>query len=77
MKYVDADGSYDAYPGNPNGSDAGIAGLCDATGRVFGLMPHPDRAFAHTHHPHWTRRDNTGSPDGLTVYENAMKFWSK
>lgn len=77
VRYVGADGSHDAYPANPNGSDAGIAGLCDATGRVFGLMPHPDRAFAHTHHPQWTRRDNTGTPDGLTVFENAVKHWGK
>lgn len=77
VRYVDADGSYDSYPANPNGSEAGIAGLCDATGRVFGLMPHPDRAFAHTHHPHWTRRDNSGTPDGLTVFQNAVQFWSR
>ncbi len=32
-----------AYPDNPNGSQANVAGMCDATGRVFGLMPHPER----------------------------------
>jgi phosphoribosylformylglycinamidine synthase len=75
-RYVDEHGRYDRYPANPNGSDAGIAGLCDATGRIFGLMPHPDRAFAHHHHPLWTRRDNSGTPDGLTVFENAVHYWS-
>jgi len=75
VRYVDNHGRHDQYPENPNGSDAGIAGLCDATGRIFGLMPHPDRAFAHTHHPQWTRRDNTGTPDGRTVFENAVRYW--
>ena len=78
VRYVDADGRYDVYPANPNGSTAGIAGLCDATGRIFGLMPHPDRHFDHTQHPHWTRRNTpTGPPDGLTVFENAVRFWAK
>jgi phosphoribosylformylglycinamidine synthase len=76
VRYVDDDGRYDRYPANPNGSDGGIAGLCDATGRVFGLMPHPDRAFAHTHHPQWTRRSNAGTADGLTVFQNAVRHWA-
>ncbi|MBU2490205.1 MAG: phosphoribosylformylglycinamidine synthase subunit PurQ, partial [Proteobacteria bacterium] len=43
------------FPQNPNGSIRDIAGLCDPTGRVFGLMPHPE-AFNHpTNHPNWTR----------------------
>jgi len=75
VRYVDADGRHDTYPANPNGSSAGIAGLCDPTGRVFGLMPHPDRAFEHTHHPCWTRRKPIGSPDGLTIFENAVRHW--
>ena len=75
VRYVDADGRYDTYPANPNGSVAGIAGLCDPTGRIFGLMPHPDRHFDHTHHPHWTRRNPPGPPDGLTVFQNAVAYW--
>lgn len=77
VRYVDAEGRYDTYPANPNGSSAGIAGLCDPTGRVFGLMPHPDRAFEHTHHPQWTRRNPAGSPDGLTIFENAVEHWRR
>ncbi len=77
VKYVDVNGCSDSYPANPNGSVAGIAGLCDPTGRVFGLMPHPDRHFEHTHHPHWTRRNNDHPPDGLTVFQNAVTHWSK
>jgi len=76
VRYVDEHGNHDAYPANPNGSEAGIAGLCDATGRIFGLMPHPDRAFAPTHHPLWTRRSHDHVPDGLAVFENAVRYWS-
>lgn len=77
VKYVDENGCSDKYPENPNGSVAGIAGLCDPTGRVFGLMPHPDRHFDHTHHPQWTRRTFDHTPDGLTVFQNAVSHWSK
>ena len=76
VRYVDTEGRYDCYPANPNGSIAGIAGLVDPTGRIFGLMPHPDRHFDHTHHPCWTRRTPTGPPDGLTVFQNAVTYWS-
>lgn len=77
LRYVDENGRHDTYPANPNGSEAGIAGLCDATGRIFGLMPHPDRHFDHTHHPQWTSRNPTGPPDGLSVFQNAVAHWSK
>ncbi len=75
LRYIDAEGNFDRYPANPNGSSFGIAGLCDSTGRVFGLMPHPDRHFDHTQHPLWTRRRPTGPPDGLTVFLNAVRHW--
>ncbi len=75
VRYVDDTGRYDSYPANPNGSEGGIAGLCDGTGRVLGLMPHPDRHFEHAHHPRWTSRRTDGPPDGLTVFQNAVRFW--
>ena len=75
VRYIDDDGRNDTYPANPNGSVAGIAGLCDTTGRIFGLMPHPDRHFTHTNHPLWTRRSCEGTPDGLTIFENAVSAW--
>ena len=77
LRYVDANGRCDVYPANPNGSVAGIAGLCDSTGRIFGLMPHPDRFFDPTHHPLWTRCRSTRTPDGLTVFQNAAAHWSR
>lgn len=75
LRYVDANGRHDRYPANPNGSTAGIAGLCDATGRVFGLMPHPDRHFDHAQHPQWTRRKPEGPADGLSVFLSAVEHW--
>ncbi|MEW6531826.1 MAG: phosphoribosylformylglycinamidine synthase subunit PurQ [Thermodesulfobacteriota bacterium] len=62
------------YPDNPNGSRDAIAGVCDPTGRVFGLMPHPE-AFNHrTNHPHWTREDLPEEGQGIAVFKNAAKF---
>lgn len=77
LRYVNDGGERVSYPANPNGSVDSIAGLCDETGRVFGLMPHPDRAFAHWHHPQWTRRSPENVPDGLSVFHNAVGHWSK
>ena len=75
VRYVDESGQPAGYPSNPNGSVAGIAGLCDRTGRVFGMMPHPERHLDHTNHPLWTRRRPTGPPDGLAVFQNAVNYW--
>lgn len=75
LRYVDAAGNHDQYPANPNGSVLGIAGLCDETGRIFGLMPHPDRHFDRTQHPTWTRRKEVVQPDGLRVFLNAIEHW--
>jgi phosphoribosylformylglycinamidine synthase len=56
LSYLDEQGApTTAYPANPNGSPDGIAGLTDRTGRVLGMMPHPDRAFLPTHMPDWRR----------------------
>lgn len=60
---------------NPNGSQADIAGICDPTGRIFGLMPHPERYLDWTRHPYWTRLDPSvrGLPTpGLTIFRNAV-----
>ncbi len=62
-----------AYPWSPNGSVDAIAGICDATGRIFGLMPHPERYTHPTHHPRWTR-EGCKEPDGLHVFRNAVNY---
>lgn len=64
-----------SFPDNPNGSVANIAGLCDPSGRVFGLMPHPERFLHSTQHPQWTRRQLTGNGDGLKVFRNAVDYF--
>jgi phosphoribosylformylglycinamidine synthase subunit PurQ / glutaminase len=63
------------YPVNPNGSLGNIAGLCDTTGRVFGLMPHPERFLFATQHPTWTRDGRTGEGDGMKVFRNAVEYF--
>ena len=62
------------YPHNPNGSDADIAGICDVTGRIFGLMPHPERFLTKYNHPRWTREDLPEEGDGLTIFKNAVDY---
>ena len=62
------------YPANPNGAQASVAGLCDDTGRVFGLMPHPERHIDPTQHPRWTR-EKRDRGDGLAVFENAVRYF--
>ncbi len=77
FKYVDKDGNEGPYPVNPNGSSDSIAGLTDSTGRVLGLMPHPERFVRHTQHPHWSRLENNGTGDGMTIFVNAVRFVEK
>lgn len=54
FQYCDSQGEFSGYPDNPNGSAENIAGICDETGRVFGLMPHPERHVLAAQHPRWT-----------------------
>lgn len=65
----------DAEPANPNGSTADVAGICDETGRIFGLMPHPERNIDPTHHPRWTRENIGPRGDGFAIFENAVNFF--
>ena len=65
------------FPVNPNGAQANVAGVCDASGRVFGLMPHPERHIDATHHPFWTRRDEQPEyGDGFAVFRNAVNYFA-
>lgn len=61
------------YPHNPNGSLHAIAGICDQTGRIFGLMPHPERSIEQYHHPNWRNQKNF-KPHGLYFFENAVAY---
>jgi phosphoribosylformylglycinamidine synthase subunit PurQ / glutaminase len=77
LRYVDARGQPGKYPINPNGSERDIAGICDASGRVFGLMPHPERHTLPTQHPQWTRRGLAAEADGLRMFRNAVRYFQK
>jgi phosphoribosylformylglycinamidine synthase subunit PurQ / glutaminase len=61
-----------AYPDNPNGSDLDAAGICDPTGRIFGLMPHPEAFVRAEQHPEWAR-GGARAGDGLAVFENGVR----
>jgi len=64
-----------AYPDNPNGSLGDVAGVCDDTGRVCGLMPHPERYIEPTQHPRWTRGPMPEAGDGLRLFQNAVNYF--
>lgn len=83
LTYIPRDGAESAtesdallpFPDNPNGAVANIAGLSDPTGRVLGLMPHPERFLFATQHPHWTRLGLRGEGAGLKIFRNAVEYF--
>ena len=75
--YADSRGLEAGYPWNPNGSVGSIAGICDPTGRIFGLMPHPERHVNGTQHPRWTREGRAGEGDGLKLFKNGVTWAAK
>ncbi len=74
FKYVDENGKEGGFPINPNGSVDSIAGFTDTTGRVLGLMPHPERFVRPTQHPRWTRLKDKVDADGMTIFNNAVRY---
>lgn len=75
MQYADENGQVTAeFPWNPNGSADSIAALCDPSGRIFGLMPHPEAFVHYTQHPRWTREHLPDEGDGLRVFRNAYEY---
>jgi len=76
LRYADTKGQPTMdYPQNPNGAMNAIAGVCDESGRLFGLMPHPEAYTHRTHHPRWTREANLPEEGmGLWLYRNAVDF---
>jgi phosphoribosylformylglycinamidine synthase len=63
------------YESDPNGSEERLAGLCDPSGRIFGLMPHPEAFVRWTAHPEWTSQPGRASApgQGLAIFENAFQ----
>jgi phosphoribosylformylglycinamidine synthase I len=77
FEYTDEKGSRKGFPYNPNGSVENIAGICDKTGRIFGLMPHPERHINYLQHPRWTREKRRGRGDGFAIFKNGVEFAKK
>jgi phosphoribosylformylglycinamidine synthase len=75
LRYANGTGEPASYPANPNASEGNVAGLCDASGRVLGLMPHPERHVLPTQHPHWTRQGLREAGDGLVLFRNAVQYF--
>lgn len=88
MRYALADGTpaKGAFPANPNGSIEDIAGICDPSGHIFGLMPHPEGYNHWTNHPDWTLQkerikrglvlSDTGLTPGVRIFKNAVDYFA-
>lgn len=75
LRYCDASGQPGGFPVNPNGSEGHVAGVCDRSGHVFGLMPHPERHVLPLQHPRWTREGLATEGEGLAIFRNATRFF--
>lgn len=75
FQYVDEKGDDAEYPFNPNGSVLNIAGITDKSGRILGLMPHPERHISYLQHPRHTRERSSEVGDGLAVFKNAVDYF--
>ena len=87
VQYALPDGSpaQGSFPENPNGSIKDIAGICDPSGRIFGLMPHPEAYNSWTNHPNWTRHKElikrgavkppVGAAPGVQIFKNAVDYF--
>jgi phosphoribosylformylglycinamidine synthase len=73
-RYTNRQGEPAGYPWNPNGSEDNIAGICDPTGRIMGLMPHPERHCLPLHDPRWPREGLKEEGEGLRVFRRAVEF---
>ncbi|WP_176013609.1 phosphoribosylformylglycinamidine synthase subunit PurQ [Victivallis sp. Marseille-Q1083] len=79
LRYANCDGSIAGeFPANPNGSLNAIAGICDESGRIFGLMPHPEAFLSPYNSPSWTRDKLFGrmpaEGDGVAFFRNAVEY---
>jgi len=80
FRYCTEDGKYAEgnFPVNPNGAFHDIAGICDPTGTVFGLMPHPERAFYGWQLPDWTKTERISeNGDGKQIFESMVEYLKK
>ena len=87
FRYINENGKpTQKYPDNPNGALNAIAGVCDPSGRILGLMPHPERFIFREQHPNWrrmkikspfTRRNFSEGGQGLPIFENMISYVRK
>ncbi|MBN2288208.1 MAG: phosphoribosylformylglycinamidine synthase I [Candidatus Glassbacteria bacterium] len=75
LRYCTPGGGQPEYPENPNGSVNAVAGICDLTGRVFGLMPHPEAFLHRSQHPRWTRQKLVEQGQGMAIFRNAVAYF--
>ncbi len=71
FRYATGDGEPIGYPGNPNGSVDGIAAICDPSGLIMGMMPHPERYVRREQYQHW-HRERASRPQGIKLFKNAV-----
>ena len=80
LQYANKDGELsNTYPNNPNGSMNSVAGICDATGRILGMMAHPEGALFPQNHPHWSRQKWSDKKmpedgEGMALFKNAIHY---
>ena len=80
VRYCNETGEYanGRYPANPNGAFHDIGGICSLDGTVFGLMPHPERAYYGWQLPDWTRRDHIPKyGDGRLIFKSMVEYLAK
>jgi phosphoribosylformylglycinamidine synthase I len=80
FRYCTREGNYaqDEFPANPNGAFHDIAGICDSTGTILGLMPHPERAYYGWQQPDWTRRERVPEyGDGRLIFESIADYLTR
>ncbi|MFH1837486.1 MAG: phosphoribosylformylglycinamidine synthase I [Candidatus Omnitrophota bacterium] len=74
FRYSDKNGDEGAAGSNPNGSEDNIAGITDPTGRILGMMPHPERHISYLQHPNWRRMSKKNMGQGLDIFRTGVKY---
>jgi len=76
LRYVDSENNpTQVFPYNPNGSSLAIAGICDETGKIFGMMPHPERNCRLHHDPNWQALPKDQRPEGMWILEGIVQYF--
>ncbi len=76
LQYINERGDLAGYPYNPNGSVGNIAGICNRSGRIFGLMPHPEAFNIPENCPYWPS-GAIKEASGLQIFKNVVEYVKK